>query len=459
MKTKLWNNPKRSVTHLPQSRLDASTSSSSIMPEVYTEETQFMNSQRPSLLERMRPLSLRERLSNPTSPCSTTGTASAPSVTRTSNEKRPKKGSTIQMPAEKGINEWKEMTKTSMTLSVVNQSTDDRKSTQTSSPGPCPTEWRAAHYETSAPQPETSSPTTPSTSSLPKHTSLTQGLHPSSPTQSGNHYYRVSPSTLMRYSAGDTLLNMTPNSPMTLGTSQSQPKRLPRQKQSKLQEIGSLPGTKPQRRQPLLSRIGAKNSKNTAGTFSTCLPLSQKNTTDSFSTMTEPYANELPCAETSYSRISPSLATCESNSSMSEVLTRDRKRKRTPDGGPQSDLVIPVCDGTAASVPPQRNAAFTNTSVLTAELPTMSTAPAQTSPKRAQTVGSVARPIKHPRPLYWEGNVEGISRLALISESLRPLPSVPDDELKNEVMTRTISENEHLFSIVTSINIERLTSL
>jgi hypothetical protein len=144
---------------------------------------------------------------------------------------------------------------------------------------------------------------------------------------------------------------------------------------------------------------------------------------------------------------------------MSEVQTRGHKRKRTPDSDPLSDLQIPACDGIAASVPPRQNAASTNMSVLTAEVPTMSTVPALTNPKRAQTVDSVARPIKHPRTLYWEGNVEGISRLALISESLCPLPSVPDDELKNEVVTRTISENEHLFSIVTPINIDRLASL
>jgi hypothetical protein len=72
---------------------------------------------------------------------------------------------------------------------------------------------------------------------------------------------------------------------------------------------------------------------------------------------------------------------------------------------------------------------------------------------------SAAKPINHPRPYYWEGNVEGISRLAHISESLHPLPSVPDEELKNDVVTRTITENEHLFSIVTPINIDRLASL
>jgi hypothetical protein len=37
--------------------------------------------------------------------------------------------------------------------------------------------------------------------------------------------------------------------------------------------------------------------------------------------------------------------------------------------------------------------------------------------------------------------------------------SVPDEELNNDIVTRTISENEHLFSIVTPINTDRLASL
>jgi len=40
-----------------------------------------------------------------------------------------------------------------------------------------------------------------------------------------------------------------------------------------------------------------------------------------------------------------------------------------------------------------------------------------------------------------------------------PLPRVLDEELKNDVITRTILENEHLFSIVTPINIDRLACL
>jgi hypothetical protein len=47
----------------------------------------------------------------------------------------------------------------------------------------------------------------------------------------------------------------------------------------------------------------------------------------------------------------------------------------------------------------------------------------------------------------------------MISETLPPLPQVPSKELRNDVVTRTISENDHLFGIVTPINVDWLSSL
>jgi hypothetical protein len=85
--------------------------------------------------------------------------------------------------------------------------------------------------------------------------------------------------------------------------------------------------------------------------------------------------------------------------------------------------------------------------------------PVPTNPKRARIVDNVVKPTRYGRSLYWEGSVDGVSRLAHISESLRPLPSVPDDELQNNIVTKTISDNEHLFRIVTPINIDRLAAL
>lgn len=55
--------------------------------------------------------------------------------------------------------------------------------------------------------------------------------------------------------------------------------------------------------------------------------------------------------------------------------------------------------------------------------------------------------------------MNGVSRLAQISETLPPLPRVPSKELENDIVTKTIRDNEHLFRIVTPINIDRFASL
>jgi len=188
-------------------------------------------------------------------------------------------------------------------------------------------------------------------------------------------------------------------------------------------------------------------------------PPSDKNITTSSLTMTERCTNELDCAEASYSQMSASLRTCVSNIWMSAAQTQGRKRKRTLDDNPLGDPTICACDGTEATAPPRQTIASTGMFAPTVIVPTTSTAPALTSPKRVLIADSVAKPIKHPRPFYWDGKVEGTSHLALISESLPPLPNVPEDELKNSAVSKTISENEHLFSIVMPVNIDRLTSL
>src|SRR5258705_191014 len=206
MKTRQRNNPKKSGSQQSQSRRNASTSSSSTEPEIYIKETQSTSSQRPSLLERMNQQSLLERLSSPISRCLTIGTGNVPSVTQMSSMKRSERRSPMKMPSVKDTNGCKESMEMNMTPSAMSRSTDDQKSTQSSSPGPCRTEWKAAQCEMSVLQPETLSLTTPLTSNSPNRTSSTQGQRPSSPTQSGSRYCRVSPSTLTLYSAGGTQL-------------------------------------------------------------------------------------------------------------------------------------------------------------------------------------------------------------------------------------------------------------
>jgi hypothetical protein len=74
-------------------------------------------------------------------------------------------------------------------------------------------------------------------------------------------------------------------------------------------------------------------------------------------------------------------------------------------------------------------------------------------------VDNVNRPPRYARSLYWNNTSEGVSHLALISETLPPLPRVPENELRNDVVTKTIADNQHLFVIVTPIDTSRLESL
>src|ERR1700677_1731141 len=87
-RTKLRNNPKR---HRSRSQPNVSISSSDTERGIYTKGTPSTSSPRLSLLKRMEPLSLLERLSSPTSQCSTTGTMSAPLATQMSTGKEHKK--------------------------------------------------------------------------------------------------------------------------------------------------------------------------------------------------------------------------------------------------------------------------------------------------------------------------------------------------------------------------------
>jgi hypothetical protein len=143
---------------------------------------------------------------------------------------------------------------------------------------------------------------------------------------------------------------------------------------------------------------------------------------------------------------------------MSGELTQGHKRKRQ-DEGQGDDQVIPASDGTGVTARPPQSAVSTVTSAPIAAILTTSTAHAPINPNRVQAVDSANKQPKRARPMHWNDDVEGVSHLALISESLPPLPEVPNDELKNNVVSKTITENEHLFRIVTPINIDRLKSL
>src|SRR5882762_8250574 len=86
-KTKLQNNLKRPQS---QSQPNVLISSSNTKREIYTKAMPSTSSPKLSLLKRMEPLSLLERLSSPISQCSTTGTVSAPLAMSTGVMKRAK---------------------------------------------------------------------------------------------------------------------------------------------------------------------------------------------------------------------------------------------------------------------------------------------------------------------------------------------------------------------------------
>jgi hypothetical protein len=83
-------------------------------------------------------------------------------------------------------------------------------------------------------------------------------------------------------------------------------------------------------------------------------------------------------------------------------------------------------------------------SVPTAATPTTTMAHVPTNLNWVPVRDNASKPPKYACPIHWEGDIEGVSHLALISEMLPPLPEVPDDKLKNDVVFKTILENENL---------------
>jgi hypothetical protein len=127
-------------------------------------------------------------------------------------------------------------------------------------------------------------------------------------------------------------------------------------------------------------------------------------------------------------------------------LTWGCKCKWVQDDDPPSDQTTHACDGTRELAHPPRSVAYTTMSAHIAVAPTTSIAPVPTSQKRARITGNTIKPIEGSKSFNWQNNTEGISHLAFISELLLSLPSVPDEELRNDVVTKTISDNQHLFS-------------
>ena len=106
--------------------------------------------------------------------------------------------------------------------------------------------------------------------SAPKHTSLTQGLHLNSQTQSGGSFFQDLPSTLMLSSVGGAQQSKILKSPMKSEISLSQLMRQQHPRQSRLPGTYSSPGTSQQLQQSLHSLIIKESARTTESTSSTC---------------------------------------------------------------------------------------------------------------------------------------------------------------------------------------------
>ena len=197
----------------------------------------------------------------------------------------------------------------------------------------------------------------------------------------------------------------------------------------------------------------------TASTSSASSPHSVQNTTTSSSTMTRQSENESRSGETFCSQTRENLGTCTSNTWTSAAPIRKGKRKRAQANDPPGDQRMHACDGTAVRVHPVASIVSTGTSAQTAGALTTPVETVLPSQKPVRIEDNAAKLPKHLQTLHWEGDVVGVSRLASLSETLLPLPDVPDDELMNTAVTQTINNYPNLFAIVTPINIRRLQSL
>jgi hypothetical protein len=252
----------------------------------------------------------------------------------------------------RGIKKWKKMKMTA----VMSPSTNNQKSTLNCSPGSCSTKLASPPCTMSALPPGTSSPTTTLISNSPKPISLTLDRCLSSLTLNGNLFLWDSPSTLMPSSVGDIQQIMTPKSPKSLGISPYQPGKLQHPNPSKLPVIGSSLGTRQQLLQPMHSHITVRSAKTMPNISSvSSLPL-ELNAATSFSIMTRPSNNGLPCEGTFCSQTQQSLGICRSSTLMSGVLTLGKHSQDHPDN-PLSGHWMPGCNGIVVPVHLAQNCA------------------------------------------------------------------------------------------------------
>lgn len=123
----------------------------------------------------------------------------------------------------------------------------------------------------------------------------------------------------------------------------------------------------------------------------------------------------------------------------------------------ESEAMKSVSGGTMVGA--EGGHASTNTSALSAVANTMLPLTAHKIPTLTpEPINASCKPRRF-RGFLWADDEAPVTPLAMLSETLRPLPYPPDSELDNPVSRKTVRENPHLFKIVTPINVDVFESL
>jgi len=224
--------------------------------------------------------------------------------------------------------------------------------------------------------------------------------------------------------------------------------------QGKLKQVasGPAPGTRPSKRLNLLSLTENKNSENTESILKGTFQPKSPPLIDASSCMMLQSAMKLAEVRTPYSQTliaSPGftqLLSCQMESNLNIVLSSQAN----------NHLEIPA---------PKLKSAIVSTPLMVVGTP--STTVISNMPEKGASAWAMGKNHVmskkvlthefHPKYLrynIWDSSEHFSCSSADWTETASPLPTIPDSELANPVVTRTINKNPHLFDIITPIFVE-----
>jgi hypothetical protein len=178
--------------------------------------------------------------------------------------------------------------------------------------------------------------------------------------------------------------------------------------------------------------------------------------TEKLSYMTLPSEMKLAGDKTFYSPTStvspgsflPSSCQTESNPAIYNLPLSDPMERRVPKLNSVTDSTLSTGVGTRQMIADSNMHARNASALLTGRsLATL---------KKELTLKLRPKYLRHN---IWEDDDYFSKSSADWSETAKPLPQIPEAELANPVVTKTIAENPHLFDIVTPINVDRFEKL